>query len=159
VIFASYHSYRARGIATEFAESDFIGKAIACMLLVSFVGVPTMIIVSDEPRARYFVMTSIIFVLCTAILLFIFIPKAWAAFGQSAAGRPAMSRTAGTMTDSFRRSLEAINSSSRLSTAGSSSRLSTAGGSQRFLATVGSQPSTESERHEPIREGYRHRLL
>ena len=45
------------------------------MLLVSFVGVPTMIIVSDEPKAKYFVLTSIIFVLCTAVLLFIFIPK------------------------------------------------------------------------------------
>lgn len=75
LILAAYQSYVARGIATEFAESEYIGKAIACMLLVSFVGVPTVIIVSGDPRARFFVTASIICVLCTAVLLFIFVPK------------------------------------------------------------------------------------
>jgi len=75
LVFASYQAYKARSISTEFAESEYIGKAIACMLLVSFVGVPTMIIVVDEPPAQFFVLTSIIFVLCTSVLVFIFVPK------------------------------------------------------------------------------------
>lgn len=75
LLLASFESYQARHIATEFSESEYIGKSILCMLLVSSVGVPTMIIVSDDPRARYFATTSIIFVLCSAVLLFIFIPK------------------------------------------------------------------------------------
>lgn len=70
---AAYQSYLARKISTQFAESEYIAQN--CMLLVSFVGIPTMIIVSDEPRAYYFVMASIIFVLCASVLLFIFVPK------------------------------------------------------------------------------------
>lgn len=72
---AAYQAYRARSIATEFAESDYIAKAIMCMILVSAVGVPTMILVSDDATANFFAMTSIIFVLCAAVLLFIFVPK------------------------------------------------------------------------------------
>ncbi|CAB9524051.1 acid type B receptor subunit 2 [Seminavis robusta] len=90
LVLASYQSYVARGIATEFAESDYIGKAVACMLLVSFVGVPTIFIVSDNPQAEFFLITCIIFVICTAVLLFLFVPKIMAArkgFDQTAAIR------------------------------------------------------------------------
>ena len=75
----SYQSYLARGISTEFAESEYIDKVVASMLLVSFVGVPTIFIVSDNPQARFFLMTCVIFVICTAALLFIFVPKLMAA--------------------------------------------------------------------------------
>lgn len=75
LIFASYQSYLARGIATEFAESDHVARAIASMLLVSFVGIPTTVLVSDEPKARFFVTASIIFVICIAVLIFIIVPK------------------------------------------------------------------------------------
>lgn len=34
-----------------------------------------MLIVTDEPGAEFFVSTSLIFVLCMAVLLFIFVPK------------------------------------------------------------------------------------
>jgi len=73
--FASYQSYLARKISTEFQESDHIGRAVLSMTLVSFVGVPTMILVSDDPPARYFVTVSIIFVLCAVVLISIFVPK------------------------------------------------------------------------------------
>jgi hypothetical protein len=72
---ASYQSYLARRISTEFSESEYIGKAIACILVVSFVGVPTVILVSEEPRAKYFFLTSLIFVIATSVLLFVFVPK------------------------------------------------------------------------------------
>lgn len=75
LLLASYQSYQARAIATEFAETEYITRAIVCMLLVCFVGVPIMIIVSEDPKANYFAMASIIFVLCTAVLYFIFVPK------------------------------------------------------------------------------------
>ncbi|CAB9497518.1 acid type B receptor subunit 2 [Seminavis robusta] len=76
LVVASYQSYLARDIATEFAESEYIGRAIACMLLVCFVGIPTMIMVSDSnANARFFVLTCIIFVVCASVLLFIFVPK------------------------------------------------------------------------------------
>lgn len=34
-----------------------------------------MIIVTDEPSAYYFLLTSIVFVLCSSLLLFMFVPK------------------------------------------------------------------------------------
>ena len=105
LVFTSYQSYVARAIATEFAESEYIGKSIFCMLLVSFVGVPTMILVSEEPRAHYFVLTSIIFVLCSSVLLFIFIPKLLAVANRSHGSSQTMSRT---MSDSIRRSSAAF---------------------------------------------------
>jgi len=76
LLLSSYQSYLARNIATEFAESEYVAKSVACMVLVSFVGVPTLLLVQGEPRARYFVIASITFVLCFAVLLFIFVPKA-----------------------------------------------------------------------------------
>jgi len=105
LVFTSYQSYVARAIATEFAESEYIGKSIFCMLLVSFVGVPTMILVSEEPRAHYFVLTSIIFVLCSSVLLFIFIPKLLAVAQRSHGSSQTISRT---MSDSIRRSSAAF---------------------------------------------------
>ena len=72
---AAWQAYQARGVATEFAESDFIARAIMIMILVSSIGVPTMILVEDDARASFFAMTSIIFTLCSSLLLCIFVPK------------------------------------------------------------------------------------
>ena len=44
-------------------------------VLVCFVGIPVMIIVEGEPKAYFFLLSSIIFVLCSALLLFMFVPK------------------------------------------------------------------------------------
>jgi hypothetical protein len=103
LIYCMYQAYHARSISLEFSESEFITKAIAACMLVCFVGIPVMIIVTDQPRAYYFVLTSIIFILvssldvcvfivclligikhictllmsykCSSLLLFIFVPK------------------------------------------------------------------------------------
>ena len=40
-----------------------------------FVGIPVIIIASDDPKARFFVVACIIFVICTSLLLQLFIPK------------------------------------------------------------------------------------
>ena len=75
MVIALYQAYLCRSISLEFAESSYIASAIGCILLVSFVGIPVMIIASDQPQARFFVTTSIVFVICTSLLLFIFVPK------------------------------------------------------------------------------------
>lgn len=72
--FALYQAYVARDISTEFAESEYISKALASSLLVCFIGVPLMII-DVTPAAHFFVLACIIFVLCMSLLLFMFIPK------------------------------------------------------------------------------------
>ena len=75
MVFALYQAYLARRIALEFAETTYILNSILCILLVCFVGIPVIIIASDDPRARFFLVSCIIFVICTSLLLFIFVPK------------------------------------------------------------------------------------
>jgi hypothetical protein len=48
---------------------------LSLFLAVLLIHRPTMLIVQDEPMAQFFVLSSIIFVLCFAVLLFIFVPK------------------------------------------------------------------------------------
>ena len=72
---ALYQVYNARSLSTEFAESEYIFKALFISVLVCFVGIPVMIIVEGEPKAYFFLLSSIIFVLCSALLLFMFVPK------------------------------------------------------------------------------------
>ena len=97
LLLASYQSYLARHIATEFGESENIGRAISSMLLLSSVGVPTVVIVSDDPKARFFVTSSIIFVLCSSVLLFIFVPKILAAMHCSFNADRTIQRTMDTL--------------------------------------------------------------
>jgi hypothetical protein len=73
--FAIIQAYKARNISTEFAESEYIFKAMLLILLVCFIGIPVLVIAKDDPAAFYFVFTGIIFVTCYAILLLVFVPK------------------------------------------------------------------------------------
>lgn len=45
------------------------------IMVVSFVGLPVLVIAEDDPRAFYFVLTALIFVVCSSLLCFIFVPK------------------------------------------------------------------------------------
>mmetsp|Transcript_38162 Transcript_38162/g.92345 ORF Transcript_38162/g.92345 Transcript_38162/m.92345 type:complete len:256 (-) Transcript_38162:1328-2095(-) len=72
-------AYVARNVSTEFAESEYIFLLLAAILFVSFMGIPTLFIAQDEPRASFFVATAIVFVVCMAVMLLIFIPKVMAA--------------------------------------------------------------------------------
>lgn len=72
--FALYQAYHARKISLEFAESSYIAAAITCILLVCFIGIP-VILLTNKPQARFFVLASIDFVICISLLLFIFVPK------------------------------------------------------------------------------------
>ena len=74
MVFALYQAYHARKISLEFAESSYIATAIASILLVCFVGIP-VILLTNQPSARFFVVSCIDFVICVSLLLFIFVPK------------------------------------------------------------------------------------
>jgi 7 transmembrane sweet-taste receptor of 3 GCPR len=73
--YAMVVAWRAREISTEFSESEYIFKAMGAILLVCFVGIPVIIIASENPSAFFFVCSNIIFVASTSILLLIFCPK------------------------------------------------------------------------------------
>ena len=54
--YAMYQAYHARSISLEFSESEYITKALAACMLVCFVGIPVMVIVTDQPKAYFFVL-------------------------------------------------------------------------------------------------------
>mmetsp|Transcript_57053 Transcript_57053/g.139012 ORF Transcript_57053/g.139012 Transcript_57053/m.139012 type:complete len:959 (-) Transcript_57053:110-2986(-) len=75
VFLALYEAWKSRSLTTEFAESQYIGRAVAGTLIVGGIGLPVLIIARDNSDASLFVSSGIIFVMCMLILGCIFIPK------------------------------------------------------------------------------------
>lgn len=75
LLFAVLQAYRARNISTELQESTYIFQAMALCLLVSFIAIPVIIIARENVSAYYFVSLGLLFVICSSILLLIFVPK------------------------------------------------------------------------------------
>lgn len=73
--FTLFQAWQARNLSTEFAESHYIFKALLTVLLLMCVGVPVLIIASDNADAQLFVSSSIVFAFCIAVLLLMFVPK------------------------------------------------------------------------------------
>lgn len=48
---ATFEAYRAKDIPLEYAESEYIFRAMACIVLVCFIGIPIMVIAYDNPSA------------------------------------------------------------------------------------------------------------
>mmetsp|Transcript_51672 Transcript_51672/g.155096 ORF Transcript_51672/g.155096 Transcript_51672/m.155096 type:complete len:399 (+) Transcript_51672:2301-3497(+) len=75
LILANFQAYQARDISDEFSESKYIGMAMLGILQTVFFSFPVVFLVKNEPSARYFVYSSIIFVISMSLLLLIFVKK------------------------------------------------------------------------------------
>jgi len=75
VLLANIQAFKARAISDEYAESRYIGVAMAGMLQVCLVGVPVLFLVEANPPAFFLVLSSIIFLVSMSLLLLIFVPK------------------------------------------------------------------------------------
>ena len=75
LVSATIQAYRARNIASEFSESWYIMVILLSLLQALIIGVPLLIIVSDNEVASYFVWCGIIFVITSAVLALMFGPK------------------------------------------------------------------------------------
>jgi 7 transmembrane sweet-taste receptor of 3 GCPR len=75
LVLANIQAYRARNIADEFSESRYIFLANFGMLQVMMIGTPVMFLVTDNPRAFYFVLCSLVFAIAWPLQLLIFAPK------------------------------------------------------------------------------------
>ena len=75
VVLAIYQLYRARDIPSEFSESKYIALSLICFFQVILLGIPLIVLVHNQPKARYFVKTAIVCVLVFSMLLLVFIPK------------------------------------------------------------------------------------
>ena len=75
LIVANVEAYKARKIDTEFGESVYIGLIMLCFLQIVLVGVPLFFLVYDNSLARFFLTSSMVFIMSMAVLLLIFVPK------------------------------------------------------------------------------------
>ncbi len=71
--------YQCRNVNTAFAEGKYVTVAMFCYLQVLGLALPVLIIVSDNPTARMFVLAGVLFVNNLSVLLVIFVPKIIAA--------------------------------------------------------------------------------
>ncbi|CAB9515710.1 expressed unknown protein (Partial), partial [Seminavis robusta] len=75
VAVATYQSYKARNLPTEFSESSYLALSMASLVESMALGVPILIMSLDDPTAFYIVFSLLLCVLAMTILLPIFVPK------------------------------------------------------------------------------------
>ena len=75
---ANWWAYQARNIETEYHESRYIAISMASVLQAWCMGIPILIVVWDNPQAKFFVSAGIVFVTSLAVLALIFLPKVFA---------------------------------------------------------------------------------
>lgn len=95
LIGANVEAYKARNVDTEFGESSYIGLIMGSYLQVVAVGLPLFFLVNDNPTARFFLTSSMVFLMCISVLLLLFVPK-WRTLRkrrQNGVGAPTISST------------------------------------------------------------------
>lgn len=65
----------ARKISVQFAESEWIAKALVAMFITAFTALPVLVIAYHNPQVFYFIRASLIFITCASLLGCMFIPK------------------------------------------------------------------------------------
>jgi hypothetical protein len=78
LILVSYMAYTVRNVSDEFSESKRVGLALFCwMQLLVVTGPMALLIDEDNPSAKYFLETGVLFAVCVSMLCFIFVPIIW----------------------------------------------------------------------------------
>jgi hypothetical protein len=75
LVLGNWWNYLARNIETEFGESRYIGICMAATLQAWGMGIPILVVVWENPQARFFVESGIIFVTSLAFLATMYLPK------------------------------------------------------------------------------------
>jgi hypothetical protein len=75
LIGANIEAYKARNVDTGYGESTFIGLIMGSFLQVVAVGLPLFFLVNDNPTARFFLTSSMVFIMSMSVLLLLFVPK------------------------------------------------------------------------------------
>ena len=75
LLYANVEAFRGRSIRTQYSESRFIGLTMLILLQAFIIGIPLFFVAYDSPTARFVVSASLTFILCTAVLLPMFLPK------------------------------------------------------------------------------------
>lgn len=75
LVAANVEAYKARKVDTDYGESSYIGLIMGSYLQIVMVGLPLYFLVQDNPTAKFFVSSSMVFLMSMSVLLLLFIPK------------------------------------------------------------------------------------
>ena len=75
LVVALYQSYKARNLPTDFNESYYVSISTFSLLESLMLGGPLLVLVHDNPTADFLIKSILIFIICSTILLFMFVPK------------------------------------------------------------------------------------
>ena len=75
LLLSGLQAFRARHVASEFSEATYIALTIVSLCQAFMTGIPVIALVRDAPRAYFMMISLTVFLLCIAILGFIFVPK------------------------------------------------------------------------------------
>jgi 7 transmembrane sweet-taste receptor of 3 GCPR len=75
LIASNVEAYKGRNVDTDYGESSYIALIMGSFLQIVLVGVPLYFLVYDNPTAKFFVSSSMVFLICMSVLLLLFIPK------------------------------------------------------------------------------------
>ena len=75
LILGSWQAAVTRHVETEYKESQFINLSLFSILQAWMMGIAILSVTYDDPQARFYVMSGIIFVTSACSLCFVFAPK------------------------------------------------------------------------------------
>jgi hypothetical protein len=75
LVASNVEAYKARKVDTDYGESSYIGLIMGSYLQIVMVGLPLYFLVQDNPTAKFFVSSSMVFLMSMSVLLLLFIPK------------------------------------------------------------------------------------
>ena len=75
LVLANWQAYEARHIVETFADTKYIGLIMSSLLQAILIGVPILFFLRESPQAFYLLLVFMIFVICAAIVILVFVPK------------------------------------------------------------------------------------
>lgn len=75
IFLACWKAFQTRHLTIAFNESAYIGCGVGSMLQAAAVGLPVLFLVQDNPISIYLVRSLLVFVMCAALVGFIFVPR------------------------------------------------------------------------------------
>jgi hypothetical protein len=107
LIGANVEAYKSRNVDTEYGESNYIGLIMGSYLQVVAVGLPLFFLVNDNPTARFFLFSSMVFLMSISVLLLLFIPK-WRLARQRRRNLPTIPSIASTERNDMSRNFSSV---------------------------------------------------
>ncbi|CAB9518280.1 Gamma-aminobutyric acid (GABA) B receptor [Seminavis robusta] len=75
IFYACYEAYVARDVSTEYAESEYIFKSMATVLVVCFIGIPMAFVTEESTTVHRCTLAAVISACSLSFQLYIFVPK------------------------------------------------------------------------------------